>query len=223
MFFFRFVPTACSGIRQTFGKFNGLCEPGLNFYWPFIGTISLVSNRLWQHSVSFEVKTKDNVFSRIWLAVQYRVKSEDSVIAQFSLNDPISQIESYIENVVRAKVPKLKLDELFEAQDDISKEVNEKLHHKMIQHGYTIETTLVTAIDPDKDVKTAMNKINSSERLKEAAKNEAESNYIMEVRAAEAARDRKRLQGEGTSQQRLAILQGYEKSMSNLNDFGLTP
>jgi regulator of protease activity HflC (stomatin/prohibitin superfamily) len=216
MVFIKFIPTSFTGVRQTFGKFTKLCTPGINFYIPIIQKISLVSNRLKQDSVTFDVKTKDNVFCRIGLAVQHRIKPEDSATAYFSLTDPEPQIESYIENVVRAYAPRLILDELFESQDDICHRVSESLYEKMIQHGYTIENTLVTGIEPDEQVKQSMNQINASARLKEAAKNDADAEYIKSVRQAEADRDRKRLQGEGISLQRLAILKGYEQGLSRM-------
>eukprot|EP00211_Chloroparvula_japonica_P017469 CAMPEP_0119126848 /NCGR_PEP_ID=MMETSP1310-20130426/5609_1 /TAXON_ID=464262 /ORGANISM="Genus nov. species nov., Strain RCC2339" /LENGTH=267 /DNA_ID=CAMNT_0007117039 /DNA_START=247 /DNA_END=1047 /DNA_ORIENTATION=+ len=215
--FFKFIPTSVTGVRTTFERVSGLLRPGLNFYIPFIQRVELVSNRLRQDVVRFDVKSKDNVFSTIGLAVQYRVKPEDSAKAYFSLEDPVAQIESYIENVVRAKVPQLTLDELFESQAYLCEQVSANLYEKMIEHGFTIENCLVTEIEPDADVKQAMNRINASERLREAAKNEADANYLKEVRQAESDKERKRLQGEGISQQRLAIITGYQDSMSRMS------
>lgn len=51
----------------------------------------------------FEVKTKDNVFTKLALAVQYKVEEKNAAKAFFSLDDPIKQMDSYIENVVRLK------------------------------------------------------------------------------------------------------------------------
>ena len=216
-FFFRFIQTATTGIVQTFGKSTRTVGPGLRFFIPFIQKVTPISNRLQQDAFTFEVKTKDNVFTKLGLAIQYRIEPQNTEKAFFSLEDPNKQIDSYIENVVRAKVPKMRLDELFESQDDICTDVLTCLSDKMKTHGYRIENTLVTEIDPASDVKDAMNKINATERLKEAAKNEADANYIRVVKQAEADRDRKRLQGEGISQQRLAILSGYEKGIANMS------
>lgn len=222
--FFKFISTSTTGIRQNFGKFTGIVGPGLRLYIPFIQKITPVSNRLRQESFNFEVKTKDNVFAMLGLSVQYQIRPENTEKAFFSLDNPSAQLDSYIENVVRAQVPKMKLDELFESQSDICQKVLENLSDKMNNHGYTIVNTLITEINPAKEVKEAMNRINSSERLKEARKNEAEADYIQKIREAEGDRDRKRLQGEGISQQRLAILQGYEDGVTNMAQrLGLTP
>jgi regulator of protease activity HflC (stomatin/prohibitin superfamily) len=211
-----FIKTSTTGVKQTFGKFTGIVKPGLNWYVPFVQTIIPVSNRLQQSTFDFEVKTKDNVFARLNLAVQYKIYPENTEKAYFSLDNPINQIDAYIENVVRSKVPGMTIDALFESQDDICQRVSESLCEKMERYGYTIENTLVTNIEPSKDVKEAMNRINATERMKAAAKNEAEANKIMVVKQAEADRDRKILQGEGMSGQRLAILQGYEVGVGQM-------
>lgn len=213
---FRFIPTATTGVRQTFGKFTGICSPGLNLYIPIIQSITPVTNMVMNKDFQLHVKTKDNVFTDLDIKVQYKIKQEDTERAFFSLNNPDQQIDSYVQNVVRSKVPTMKLDELFEAQTQIGEYVSEHLTEKMSQYGYTIVDTLIDDIRPDKRVSTAMNEINASERMKMAAKNEADAHYIREVRQAEADKQRKILQGEGISGQRLAILGGYEIGVSQM-------
>lgn len=43
---FKFIPSMCTGVVQTFGKYSRLSTPGLTFYLPVIQTINIVSNRL---------------------------------------------------------------------------------------------------------------------------------------------------------------------------------
>lgn len=222
--FFKFIKTSTTGVLQTFGKFTGTLEPGLRLYIPFIQKITPVSNRLTQDTFTFEVKTKDNVFANLGLAVQYKINPANTGRAFFSLDDPTKQIDSYIENVVRSQAPKMKLDELFESQNDICRSVSDGLSDKMKEHGYTIVNTLVTGINPAKEVKDAMNHINASERLMVATKNEADAQYIKKVREAEADRDRKHLQGQGIALQRKAIFEGYETGVRDMaTTLGLTP
>jgi len=219
----QFINTSTTGIRQTFGRYTGTAGPGLRFYIPFIQTITPISNRLTQEAFSFEVKTKDNVFAKIGLAIQYRIHPNDASLAFFSLENPKEQIDAYVENVVRARVPKMTLDELFESQNDICTSVQTELSGKMKEHGFTIENTLVTEINPNQNVKDAMNAINASNRLKEAAKNEADARYISKVRDAEADRDRRKLEGEGIALQGEAIFKGYEKNVKEMsNNLGIS-
>lgn len=222
--FFKFIQTSQTGIVQTFGKFTRTVGPGLRLFVPFIQSITPVSNRLVQETFKFETKTRDNVFAKLGIAIQYQIKEENTEKAFFSLNRPVDQIDSYVENVVRAQVPRMRLDELYESQDQICKSVSETLLVQMEQYGFSIVNTLVTEIEPDSRVKAAMNEINATERLKEAAKNEADAKYIKSVREAEADSERKRLHGEGISQQRTAILKGYKEGIDDLaNRTGLEP
>ena len=170
MAFFRIIQTSSTGVLQTFGKSAGTIGPGIRLFIPLVQNITPVSNRIQQESFEFETKTKDNVFVKLGIVIQHQIKPEDTEVAFFSLDDPVKQIYSYVENVVRAKVPQMLLDELFESQDDICQSVSENLQKIMSEYGFTIVNTLLTNIEPSQAVKDAMNKINASERLKEAAK-----------------------------------------------------
>lgn len=211
-----FIKTATTGVVETFGRFTGTVKPGLNLYVPFIQKVTPISNRLLQNNFKVEAKTKDNVFTRLNIAVQYQVTESDTEKAFYSLADPLKQIDTYIENIIRSQVPNMELDELFSSQDEIRNSVKDKLSTTMSNHGYTIVDTLITEIDPASEVKVAMNKINASQRLRESAKNEADAEYIKTIRQSESDRDRKRLQGEGISQQRQAIMRGYQEGVENM-------
>jgi len=220
----KFVRTANTGVKQRFGKFVGLCPPGLNLYIPIVETIRSVSNRVNNNDIVVRVKTEDNVFTDLKIQVQLQIKPEDTETAYFKLQDPTAQIDSYVQNVVRSKAPTMTLDQIFASQHDIAEEVSKVLSPKMANFGYTIIDTLVKDIVPDAKVSAAMNEINASKRLMEAAKNKADAHYIETVRQAEADRDRKILQGEGISGQRLAILKGYETGVENMaTKLDLTP
>lgn len=220
----KFVRTANTGVKQRFGKYVGLCQPGLNLYIPFVETISSVSNRVYNHDIVVRVKTKDDVFTDLHIQVQLQIKPEDTETAFFKLQDPTVQVDSYVQNVVRSKAPTMALDQIFASQHDIAEEVSTSLTSKMSTYGYTIIDTLVKDIIPDAKVAAAMNEINASKRLMEAAKNKADAHYIETVRQAEADRDRKILQGEGISGQRRAILKGYENGVEQLSqNLGIEP
>jgi regulator of protease activity HflC (stomatin/prohibitin superfamily) len=220
---FKFINISTTGIKTTFGKFSGTLNPGLKFYVPFIQQIHVISNKLRENTFNFEIKTKDDVFANLIISVQYKIKDENSEKAFYQMESPVEQMSSYIENIIRVTAPTMTLDELYESQNEISQNVMTNVAPKMEQYGLSIENTLVKNIDPDKLVKASMNKINSSKRLKFAASEEAEAEYIKKVREAEADRDRKRLQGEGISAQRKAILDGYKESVDDMSTkFGVS-
>ena len=127
--------------------------------------------RLQQMEVSCETKTKDNVFVLIRVAVQYQVNNDEESIknAHYRLTNPKQQIESYVFDVVRSSVPKIDLDDVFTTKEEIAQNIKSELTSAMSSFGYTILASPITDIDPDKEVKRAMNDINKAKRLRLAA------------------------------------------------------
>ena len=141
--------------------------------------------------------------------------------AFYRLEDPNQQITSYVFDTVRAEVPKLKLDDVFEKKDDIAIAIRRELEQSMNEYGYGIIKALVTDIDPDVAVKQAMNRINAAEREKVAAEYDGEAERIRIVAKATAEAESKRLQGRGIADQRREIARGLEESVHVLNQVGI--
>ncbi len=208
------VQQQTAAIVQRFGKFSGIGMPGLNLRIPLIDHIvGRLTLRVQQLDVRVETKTEDNVFVHVIVSVQFYVLPEKVYEAFYRLSDPHSQITSYVFDVVRARVPLLKLDDVFEKKDEIADAVRHELSHTMDEFGYGILKTLVTDIEPDPKVKTAMNEINAAQRLRVAASEKGEADRILKVKAAEAEAQSKALQGKGIADQRRAIVEGLRESV----------
>lgn len=202
------------GIIERFGKFHRIAGPGLNFKIPFIDNVRYrMSLRIHQLDVEVETKTKDNVFVKIVVAVQYRVLQDKVYDAFYALNDPRHQITSFVFDLVRARVPNLILDDVFSKKDNIADAVKEELYAPMAEFGYEIIKALVTDIDPDKNVKAAMNEINTAQRLRVAATEKGEAEKILRVKQAEAEAESSILHGKGIAGQRQAIIEGLGQSV----------
>jgi regulator of protease activity HflC (stomatin/prohibitin superfamily) len=207
-----------SAIVERFGKFTRIAPAGLNLKIPFIDRIAgRLSLRIQQLDVKIETKTKDNVFVNVIVSVQYYVLPSKVVEAFYKLQDPQGQITSFVFDTVRARVPSLILDDLFEKKDEIAQAVKSELDNVMDDFGYGIVKALVTDIDPDAKVKTSMNEINAAQRLREAAIQQAEADKIRVVKAAEGEAESKALQGQGIANQRKAIIDGLKESVQNFN------
>lgn len=216
------VKQQSAAIVERFGKFQKISSPGINFKVPVLDQIAgRVNLKVQQLDVIVETKTKDDVFVRLKISVQFRVGQEKIYDAFYQLEDPHGQITSYVFDVVRAEVPKMRLDDVFERKDDIAIAVSEELNDAMLSYGYKFIKTLVTDIDPDENVKQAMNRINASERAKTAAEYEAEADRIRIVAKARAEAESKRLQGQGIADQRREIARGLEESVDILNKIGI--
>lgn len=216
------VKQQTAAIIERFGKFQSIRQSGLQLKIPLIDRISgRLSLKIQQLDVIIETKTLDDVFVRLKVSVQYKVIRDKVYEAYYKLDYPHEQITSYVFDVVRAEVPKMKLDDVFVKKDDIAIAVKAELNDAMSDYGYDIIKTLVTDIDPDAQVKSAMNRINASEREKIAAQYEGDAQRILIVEKAKAEAESKRLQGQGIADQRREIARGLEESVEVLNKVGI--
>jgi len=216
------VKQQSAAIVERFGRFQSIRQSGLQLRIPIVDRIAgRLSLKIQQLDVIVETKTKDDVFVKLKVSVQYMVIKDKVYDAFYKLDYPHDQITSYVFDVVRAEVPKMRLDDVFERKDDIAIAVKSELNDAMINYGYDIIKTLVTDIDPDEQVKQAMNRINASEREKIAAQYEGDAARILIVEKAKAEAESKRLQGQGIADQRREIARGLEESVEVLNKVGI--
>jgi regulator of protease activity HflC (stomatin/prohibitin superfamily) len=216
---FFIVKQQSAAVIERFGKFVSVRHSGLQLKIPVIDRVAgRLSLRIQQLDVVIETKTKDDVFVKVKVSVQYKVIKDKVYDAFYKLDFPEDQITSYVFDVVRAEVPKMILDDVFEKKDDIAIAVKAELNDAMLDYGFDIIKTLVTDIDPDQQVKESMNRINASEREKMAAQFEGDAQRILIVERAKAEAESKRLQGQGIADQRREIARGLEDSVKVLNN-----
>ncbi|KAH1114738.1 hypothetical protein J1N35_008116 [Gossypium stocksii] len=182
-------------IKERFGRFEDVLEPGCHCLPWFLGSqlAGHLSLRLQQLDVRCETKTKDNVFVNVVASIQYRALADKAII--------------------RASVPKLNLDDVFEQKTEIAKAVEEELEKAMSAYGYEIAQTLIVDIEPDVHVKRAMNEINAAARMRVAANEKAEAEKILQIKRAEGEAESKYLSGLGIARQRQAIVDGLRDSV----------
>jgi len=218
------VKQQTSAIVERFGKFESVRSSGLQFKIPLVDRIAgRINLKIQQLDVIVETKTKDDVFVHLKISIQFQVLEDKVYDAFYKLESPREQITSYIFDLVRAEVPKMILDDVFEKKDDIAFAIKSELKDAMSEYGYDIIKALVTDIDPDASVKEAMNRINAAEREKIAAQHEGDAQRILIVERAKAEAESKRLQGKGIADQRREIARGLEESVDTLNKAGINP
>jgi regulator of protease activity HflC (stomatin/prohibitin superfamily) len=216
------VKQQTSAIVERLGKFHSIRTPGLHLKVPLIDRISgRVNLKIQQLDVIVETKTFDDVFVKLKVSVQYRILADKIYDSFYKLQNSHDQITAYVFDVVRAQVPKMKLDDVFVKKDDIAIAIKHELEEAMNTYGYGIVKALVTDIDPDQQVKHAMNRINAAERQKVAAEYDGEAERIRIVAKARAEAESKRLQGQGIADQRREIAKGLEDSVEMLNTVGI--
>ncbi|CAL9064063.1 hypersensitive-induced response protein 4-like [Musa acuminata AAA Group] len=214
------IDQASIGVVEKWGRFLSLAGPGLHFFNPFAGEClaGVLSTRVSSLDVRVETKTKDNVFVQLVCSIQYRVVKENADDAFYELQNPQEQIQAYVFDVVRAHVPRMTLDELFEQKGDVAKAVLEELEKVMGGYGYNIEQILMVDIIPDASVRRAMNEINAAQRLQLASVYKGEAEKVLMVKKAEAEAEAKYLSGVGIAKQRQAITEGLRDNILNFSN-----
>src|SRR5499427_8266473 len=212
------VRTAEAVVIQRMGKFLRVANAGINFKLPWLDQIAArIDLRVQQLALDVETKTKDNVFVKIPVSVQYHVIPDKVYEAFYKLANPRQQISSYVFNVILGHVPRMNLDDAFLQQSDIAVAIKQGLDDVMRTYGYAIDQALVTDIEPDEKVKAAMNDINAAQREQVAANARGETEKILKVKQAEAEAESKALQGQGTANQRKAISEALKQSEEALS------
>jgi len=218
------VRSGQTAIVESFGKFHAVKEPGLHFLGCGKRVAAKLDMRLQQLKVVCESKTHDNVFVNITISIHYRIVKDAVDRAYYEMSDPVGQIRAYVYDVVRAEVPKKTLDEIFIVKEELAAAIKVQLQNTMEEYGFQICATPVTDIDPDNNVKHALNEKTRQLNLKLAMQEKAEAEKIVAIKTAEGRAETTRIQalaeadakhaaGQGLSRQRQAIVDGLAESV----------
>jgi len=203
-------------VVESFGKFTYLATPGCHCLVPCRDEVAgKVSLRLEEMNCNIESKSRDNVFLSISVSIQFQILHQSVEKAFYTLDRADKQIEAYVHNSVRGKVPQYELDQIYSMRGEISQAVKEEIDQHMESYGYEIITVLITDIEPAPSVTEAMNRIQTNSRLKAATVDKSEAHKIAVIKAAEADAEAKRLSGVGMAEQRKAAIMGLQTSVSD--------
>lgn len=205
---------------EFLGKYNRTLRPWLHFIVPFIEWTR--KQTLYRRNFPVEVDgiTDDNVTARIWLNVIYYVE-DDSVDTKdgnifksiYNIDDPRTMMRSTIDEQLRAMIVSFTHKNIFEKREEIWQNIESRLREKLSTFGYRLDSIQVRDISLEWSVMAAMNKVVETEKLKEAALNEAEAEKIMKVKEAEAEKESKILLWEGMAGQRMKIAEWFKESV----------
>ncbi|XP_070033602.1 hypersensitive-induced reaction 1 protein-like [Nicotiana tomentosiformis] len=209
------VDQSTVAITEQFGKYQNVLQPGCHCLPSFLGfkLAGHLSLRVQQLDVRCETKTKDNVFVNVVASIQYRALADKANDAFYRLTNTKGQIQAYVFDVIRASVPKLNIDDVFEQKNEIARAVEDELEKAMSAYGYEIVQTLIVDIEPDEHVKRGLNEINAAARMRLAANEKAEAEKILQIKRAEGEAESKYLSGLGIARQRQAIVDGLRDSV----------
>ncbi len=215
---------------EFLGRYDRILRQGLNFIIPILEKTK--SQVLFRRNFPVEVEgvTSDNVTAYIGLNVIYFVEDdgddsrEGSIYRSvYSIDDPRTMMKSTIDEQLRGMIVSFTHKEIFAKREEIGNAIEERLREKLAGFGYTLDSIQVRDVKLEGTVMQAMNKVVESEKLKEAAMNEAEAEKIKQVKKAEAEKESKILLGEGMAGQRTKIAEGFKDAvdMIKLSDTSL--
>ncbi len=203
---------------EFLGKFNRILRPGFNVIIPFLEWTRDQDLYKTNFHVFVDGLTGDNVSVGIGLNVVYFVKNDDESIFQsiYEIDNPEILIRATIDEQLRAMISTFTHKEIYTKRHEMGDSIEEALRIKLDQFGYTLDSIQVQDIQLDALVLKALNRIIETEKMKEAALNEAEAKRITMVKEAEADKESKKLLGEGMAEQRMAISKGFKESIDEI-------
>lgn len=205
---------------EFLGKYNRTLRQGFHLIVPVLEQTRFQSLARRNFAVDVQGVTDDNVTAYIGLNVIYFVEDdkvdtkEGSIYRSiYSIDDHRTMIKSTIDEQLRAMIADFTHKEIFNKREEIGEGIEERLRVKLSTFGFKLDSIQVRDIELDKRVMEAMNKVVETEKLKEAAMNEAEAKKILQVKEAEAEKESKILLWEGMAGQRMKIAEWFKESV----------
>lgn len=227
VFFSSFITVQQNTIKilERFGKFHRVLDTGLNIKVPFLDkNVATVTLSLQNLHESVDAVTKDKVVVRIEANLVYAIDRQLVKNFYYDLSDPMTTLRDYVENYMRSHVATKTHEELLSEREEFSIYLIDSLDDILIKWGIKITSFQVINIEFPTEITDAMSKVVASQRLREAAQNEAESQKVKVVKQAEADKEARIMLGEGIAGQRKAIIEGLKNSINDLKSIdGLDP
>lgn len=214
------VPQRSKGMLTRFGKYTGTPKgPGLRFKWPIIDRVHRVSQALQQIPANLATKSSDDQFVMLPISIQFWVNDTEKYY--FDTTDPDEQISDIITAEVRKYTSRKDFQALYDEREEISDDVKKGVFNDLQDYGVTIARIVIDEPQPDETTKEAYNSVKASERHLEAARNNAQAEYVRTVKIAEADAKRNELIGEGVKSFRKSISESYIETRQALLDAGV--
>ncbi|MBC7472338.1 MAG: hypothetical protein H7196_03720 [candidate division SR1 bacterium] len=204
-------------IVERLGQYNRVLRPGFNIIIPIFESIVYTLNLRTQNlDFSIVAITSDKVTITLDTSLIYQVLPNEAYAVAYNLQNPVQVIKTTVENSIRAYVAKQSHEEILEKRDELTIYLIDHLTDQMLNWGYQINNFQIKDVVLPSAITDAMSSVVASKRLQEAAENQANAEYIKVVRAAEAQKETRVLQGEGLAGERKAIINGLAESIQDL-------
>jgi regulator of protease activity HflC (stomatin/prohibitin superfamily) len=192
-------------------------NPGLRMKMPW-HKVTKVGTDLQQESETLETKTKDDLFVKLPIAIQFEITDTGKYF--FSNRDAVATMKKSVSAAVRTASAGREFQELYGDRDEISTAVIDHIKKDVEEFGINLRRIIIDEPTAPQEVQNAFNEVRASERLREAAKNKAEAHKIEVVARAEAEKTADVLRGQGKAGYRKEIFDQYSAQIGKLVESG---
>ena len=114
------------GIVFSFGKYDGLLQPGLNVVLPIVQRVSKVDLRVVVTDVpKQDIMTKDNISVIVDAVIYYKIRENEAEKSIIEVDNYVYAISQLAQTAMRNVVGEMKLDEVLSNRDEASGKIRE--------------------------------------------------------------------------------------------------
>lgn len=198
------------GVKFTFGKYQGIMEPGLRIVFPVIQSWQRVDLRTKAVDVpDQECITKDNISVMVNAVIYYNVRSAEKAIIE--VKDFRYAISQLAQTTMRTIVGEVELDELLSNRDEISVKIRKIIDEASDPWGLDVEAVELKDVVLPQDMKRVISKQAEAEREKRAVIIKAEG----EIQAAKNMSDAAEILAKNSGALHLRTLQSLNDLSSD--------
>jgi regulator of protease activity HflC (stomatin/prohibitin superfamily) len=181
------------GVVTRFGKYHRMMSPGIHFKFPFIDNVfSKISIQHRSIELEFEAISLDQASVNFKSLILFSAKNSDEDTIKkiaFRFIDEKSFMQTLIRSIegsIRAFVATKRQSEILVLRQEIVDAVKDHLEDSLNHWGFHLLDLQINDISFDEAIMRSMSQVVSSNNMKAAAENEAQAQYLIKTRAAEA-------------------------------------
>ncbi len=210
------IPEKENAIKERFGKFVGVLQPGFHLLVPILDKIA------YRHDIREQVLdippqnciTKDNIQVEVDGLVYLRVV--DAEKASYGIENYRRASVNLAQTTMRAEIGKMTLDNTFSERDDINENIVKEIDKASDPWGIKMLRYEIKNINPSDKIVDTMEKQMEAERQKRAEILLARADKDARINRSEGERQEAINLSEGEKQKRINESQGRAKEISLL-------
>jgi regulator of protease activity HflC (stomatin/prohibitin superfamily) len=229
------------GVITRFGRYHRMLPPGINLKWPLIDNVfNKISTQHRSIELEFQAISLDQANVNFKSLILFAARNEDEDTLKkiaFRFVDVKSFMQTLIRSIegsIRSFVATKKQSEILTLRQDIVHAVVEHLEESLNHWGFHLLDLQINDISFDEAIMRSMSQVVSSNNMKAAAENEAQAQFIIKTRAAEAEakairvkaeaeKDAINTKGEGNALFREKIAAGLASAGNIMETAGVDP